>query len=228
MMVFKLHRLYIIVIVLLILILSVLYTHRINKYKNINDRILKMNSYCYENNMDSFYIEWNRLYIDKDNVIKFIIYKYSDCTSIGTWIWKNRDTVYKNTNSITNIPNLRTCALYLVNSLYYNNYFFAKDRIVYDNSKLYVDSIGVYKKTHPTNLSYKNNINNYYMYIDKMYLNKYELDSLWIMTNKWYNNGMKGRPFKGSSFYWVGEPGGQLSKEYLYNNKIITTENDTF
>lgn len=125
------------------------------------------------------------------------------------------------------IPTNEVGALYLICALYEDNYFFASDKILYDNNEAVFDcSLGGYVKYfHPnSDPDYFLNNPSENKFFDNFLTEKKHLNQAWELTKNWYilNKGTPlkdlkeqgNRPFGNSMLYWFGEEGGKINNEF--------------
>jgi hypothetical protein len=111
-------------------------------------------------------------------------------------------------------------SLHLICAIFYNNYFFSSDRVLYYNSKV------VYDKEEMKFFKYKNkNLKSYESYLNyrNNRNNSIEINKAWQLIEEWWANNKhksieeirKGeRPFSNSDLYWYGEQGGKVNKNF--------------
>lgn len=116
---------------------------------------------------------------------------------------------YRNNNS--------DCAAYLICAIYYNNYLFASDKILYDSKNV------IY---HPHRKKYfKYDVSTYSLenYKKSFVSSEEELELAWkLIINWWEENKDKSistirrgkRPFGDNSLYWIGEKNGKVNKNF--------------
>ena len=110
-------------------------------------------------------------------------------------------------------------ALHLICAIYYDNYFFSSDRLMYSTGVVkYNIEIKRYIKMEDTieSFNFFNTINNN--------ANKYEeINTAWQLVEIWWaknkNKSIEAirageRPFGSSSLYWIGEEGGKVNKNF--------------
>jgi hypothetical protein len=133
----------------------------------------------------------------------------------------NRISYYVKT--MVPITNNSICALYLISAIYYNNYYFASDIVLYDNDKIKYDTTrDKYYKYYVGNSDYTEN------YFDSLNMNyqtqQHDLERAWKAVNEWYKRNKnhsleeirkhKDRPLHNTSLYWYGEDGGKANENY--------------
>jgi hypothetical protein len=138
-------------------------------------------------------------------------YSYFGFTDLRTNYYKNHATP-----PVTN----EVSALYLINSIYYNNYYFASNKIIYDTNNVQFDTLLekliIGKRTFL--------IDNVGLGFDNLKTNNYVISQAWKQVEKWCseNKGSsmeelrknKVRPLAKTSLYWIGEEGGKINVDY--------------
>ncbi len=161
------------------------------KRDSIVSEIKIFNSSFYDRTIN-FDTQWGRLLTRKDELTKYIIENHQNITidRLDYINRKNHHPKYYTKDIITS--NSDYGLLYLVCGLYYKDYFFALSRRLYDSSHFH---------------------SGYNYGIDQIPKLDYSdsLDMLWKVLENWQQKGMNGRPFQGTSFFWLGESGGSLN-----------------
>lgn len=107
-------------------------------------------------------------------------------------------------------------ALHLICAIYYNNYFFSSDRILYFSNKVIYDTHYNEYHKYPNDGDIVNLINNYKN-------SALEINEAWQLVELWWSKNKdksieeirKGeRPFGKSDLYWYGEAGGKANKNF--------------
>ena len=178
--------------------------------------------YNYEDgsiNVNKFDSLWDKINEYPKKYIEYLISFRYDSTRIG--LNGKRITLYYNGISYYHSygyhHNNSICAAYLICAIYYNNYAFASDKILYNNEAIiYNQDKGRYYK-YDISKDYIKNIKK------SITSSKEEQELAWKLIIDWWKENKhksieeirKGeRPFGNSSLYWIGEEGGKVNKNF--------------
>jgi len=175
---------------------------------SITNNINKLSYYCYYSKSDSANLLLNNLLSEDSLFIEHLITRYKgDKTFSLHTFWgdlSQNDWKYK-INSYS-VPNNEQVALFIICAISYKDYFFAFDRYIYIDNCINIKKDSLYSFSEYSNCVLNSRDINF--------------DEIWELIIKWKKDGMKGRPFGNSSYYWLGEKGGKLTRFNVKMNKI--------
>ncbi len=112
-----------------------------------------------------------------------------------------------------------TGALHLICAIYYNNYFFSSDRLLYNNDSVCLDEFHQYYKTNHPFATIRQSWSFTSTNTDDEIRQAWQLVELWWAKNKNKSIGeirAGERPFGNSKLYWYGEIGGKVNKNFTH------------
>ena len=132
---------------------------------------------------------WKIIVRHKYRVIPCLVYHRNFLDVTNNWLFINRRLRGREKEFYScdvRTRNSSYAILYLISAMYYEDYFFADTRSLYDTTR--------YNREQRY---YLHQIPKLDDYIDDL--------QIWTIVERWVDNGMNGRPLNGTDFYWIGE-----------------------